>query len=715
MAQTYSSLFQAQSFDELLKPLLMLGQAHAALESKLEELDETTSQVAKLKNSTKDAAQYKVYEQYQNQLETVRDQLMQNGVMNTNYKSDARGLTRMFRQDIKPIMEAMNKRSERAKIQQDMRMQNPDILFERDASDVALQEFIDNPDLNLGESYNLEQIRQQAKAEYQALQNEILNTPYEKIKADLPRFYTAVANKYGLKAEDIATAIQTKDPNSLINKIAARLIDSSGVLNWRDMRDEEGKLTQKGLNMYNKLYGAATTYANQAIGKTEVKEIYDNFGAEIAKMDYAAKLEAQKQKEQEQLLEPSTDSLAIGGTDSISPHMTTFSQMGLDANGKVKVLTSEDILNSNAASRVKSSKKYNGQSLVIGQADKKNKNQAKDNRSWLQRGLDMLAAGGSADDAAFNLTESSKKANTNARDTAKATQEARNNLTLWNKSGTLKSRADFVKQGGNEYSRALLSEYYTDAVNAITNMRKDANIQQSKGQIGKDYFPYAQTVANETRKRKPVAQQATTADVYRMQQMPLDNKKAIVDNAIMGGDATMIDRFVRDEYDASGFKINGKKVSSNEISKFLPKNKNDEVDYNKLYFQASTTGNNQGFIITNTETNKRMFVPAAALGNQINTIFTLGNQNAKLNHAIRSDVKRRMDEYGETDAQALSYLVRNNPEYTGVNYQTLADLDYKVQQDYTLWYTQIIANTATDATYNQGIIKDPSYKVMSGN
>jgi hypothetical protein len=626
------------------------------------------------------------------------------------------------------MLEAMAKRSEAAKLQQNMRMQNDDLIFERDAADIALKEFMDNPDLDTGATYNINKLREFAKSEYQALQNEIMEgNAYQKIKANLPSFYSAYATKYGISASEIARAIETGDDNSIINKIANRLIEGTGVLNWRDMRDEEGNLTEKGQAMRKRLYNAATTYANQAIGKTEHKELYDSFGAEIAKMRYQKALEGSGDDgdEDNYLLDRDPAQLSVSGTDG-DMRNAELKAMGLDSNGKARQLSEADFMT--YAGRVQKSGKYGSNkslkfvgyggegSITPGLGVWSPENYKKLENKRLQNAAGKNGGGSIGNRLKNPLTWAGSTVggewDSGSAEARKAFKQKP--ITLYNPSGTIKKKSEFTMQGADVYTRAVLSEYYDDAVKAIQNMRSDRGIKNT-GKIGETIFPRTASLLKDVDSKKDFTRQSMTADVDRLTNMPEDNKKDIIKRAISSGDGIEVSSYTRNPNDAGDFEIKGKKVSSEGISSIIPRKSDGTYNFDAIEIYAKTKGNAQGFIIRNLDDNKQVWVSAKAIGGNVNTIFTAQNQRSQVTHQVRSDIKRVKDSYGFNDVQAIQWLTENVPEYKGLTPETLVDMDAIDQETATLWYTQLTATTSPDASNKRGVIKQQSRKDMLGD
>ena len=87
---------------------------------------------------------YSRYKSYSDALRQEADNLYRHG-LNTESRQRLSDLRRRYNTDIVPIQNAWNKREEEAKMQMSASLQNPSIMFTRDAQNSTLDEYIKNP------------------------------------------------------------------------------------------------------------------------------------------------------------------------------------------------------------------------------------------------------------------------------------------------------------------------------------------------------------------------------------------------------------------------------------------------------------------------------------------------------------------------------------------------------------------------------------------
>lgn len=141
-----SSTFQPFSYQELAAPLDRQELYHEKL---AEEYDKLSSQADILEamganDRDRNSGTYNRYKSYSDRLRQEADNLYRFG-LNSESRQRLSDLRRMYNTEIVPIQNAWNKREEEAKMQMTASLQNPSLMFTRDASTSSLDEYIKNP------------------------------------------------------------------------------------------------------------------------------------------------------------------------------------------------------------------------------------------------------------------------------------------------------------------------------------------------------------------------------------------------------------------------------------------------------------------------------------------------------------------------------------------------------------------------------------------
>lgn len=141
-----NSTFQPFTYQELAVPLDRQELYHEKL---AEEYDKLSSQADILEamgsnDRDRNSGVYNRYKSYSDALRQEADNLYRHG-LNTESRQRLSDLRRRYNTDIVPIQNAWNKREEEAKMQMSASLQNPSIMFTRDAQNSTLDEYIKNP------------------------------------------------------------------------------------------------------------------------------------------------------------------------------------------------------------------------------------------------------------------------------------------------------------------------------------------------------------------------------------------------------------------------------------------------------------------------------------------------------------------------------------------------------------------------------------------
>lgn len=141
-----NAVFQPFSYQELAAPLDRQELYHEKL---AEEYDKLSSQADILEamganDRDKTSGTYSRYKAYSDALRQEADNLYANG-LNSESRQRLSDLRRRYNQEIIPIQNAWNKREQEADMQMKASLQNPSLMFTRDARTSTLDDYIKNP------------------------------------------------------------------------------------------------------------------------------------------------------------------------------------------------------------------------------------------------------------------------------------------------------------------------------------------------------------------------------------------------------------------------------------------------------------------------------------------------------------------------------------------------------------------------------------------
>ena len=254
-----NSTFQPFSYQELAAPIIHQQQY---LENLNEQYDKMSSQADVLEamgknDRDKGSGTYERYKSYSDSLREEADNLYRYGLQ-ADSRMRLSDLRRRYSQEIVPIQNAWNKREQEADMQLKARMQNPTIMFTRDANNTSLDHYINNPTGGFGviSGANITaQVASMAKnLEKQVLRGEgkqyIDSVTYDYIKKygldenminDWEKYPTlrnmveGVLKSNGVTAEDLAGSSNANDIISRSTQFAVQGL-------WHGIGEDKGQL-----------------------------------------------------------------------------------------------------------------------------------------------------------------------------------------------------------------------------------------------------------------------------------------------------------------------------------------------------------------------------------------------------------------------------------------------------------------------------------------
>ena len=136
---TINSKFNPITFEERMKPLLMYKEEYERQEEALNKMLEDSQSLASLANSPQDADIYRQYQDYQNSLNGLVDNLTNNGKLDSRA---ALQLRRQYLQNLKPYESKLARRNEL--IREQAKNYTPTTMYDIDFSNVGLDSIDDS-------------------------------------------------------------------------------------------------------------------------------------------------------------------------------------------------------------------------------------------------------------------------------------------------------------------------------------------------------------------------------------------------------------------------------------------------------------------------------------------------------------------------------------------------------------------------------------------
>ena len=136
-----NSTYNPMSFADYAAPFEKYASVYKEMADTYDALEMEANQWEKLANSTQDAAQYQQYKKYAEDLRIAANDLAENG-LNTKTRGSISNLKRRYASEIKPIADAWDLREKERELQRQAQLQNPDIMFDRNAATTGLSAYM---------------------------------------------------------------------------------------------------------------------------------------------------------------------------------------------------------------------------------------------------------------------------------------------------------------------------------------------------------------------------------------------------------------------------------------------------------------------------------------------------------------------------------------------------------------------------------------------
>lgn len=267
-----NSRFRPFEYQELLAPALMATQAHQAVEEAYADLSTKASIWDKMANEATDKKAHSIYKRYAEDLQAQSEQLAQHGLTPASRQAMLQMRNR-YAQDITPIELAYKRREADIAAQKEAMLKDPTHFFNRRASEVSLDEYMDNQNLDvLSENYSGALLTKQVSDAAAALKQTLMNRG-KLASAGLPYQYERML-QYGATADEVFAAM-SRDPKALpiLTKLVEDTMEASGIRNWSSMGDD-----WKNNQMYKNAEAYAMRGLLSAIGTTKYETLKDEAG-----------------------------------------------------------------------------------------------------------------------------------------------------------------------------------------------------------------------------------------------------------------------------------------------------------------------------------------------------------------------------------------------------------------------------------------------------
>lgn len=224
--------FNPFTYDEMVKPLLYYKQAYDEAEAAYSELSSSTDIWRNRVNRDESPQAYEHFQRYSGDLTSTVDDFSKG--MTAKNRRALLGLKRRYASEIKPIEDAYTKRATLAEEQRKAELNNPTMLWQRRASEMSLDDFINNPTADYGKSMSGAALSAQVAAGAEALAKEFRDNPNKMIELVGGDYYEYVKQR-GFSSAAILAAIDNSDYASpVLNSLVESTINAAGIKDWAD-------------------------------------------------------------------------------------------------------------------------------------------------------------------------------------------------------------------------------------------------------------------------------------------------------------------------------------------------------------------------------------------------------------------------------------------------------------------------------------------------
>lgn len=274
---TSGSTFEPFSYDQLVKPVALAQEAHDKTQDAYDQLSLETSALQRyITDNPEDAKAKSLYDSYMTKLNTLQDNLWNNGV-SAQTRRDLSAARSAYASDIARIQKAVTSRQERSKAYWDMRHQHPDLVMGTDPGTSGLDNYLD--DDNYGAdyyTYSGDQFMQEVATDAKALASDLVRSlGYD--RNSIPGYITRI-EQTGFTSSEVANASAAVEASlasgdtSFSNLSEPEKLLANTLLSHLDSTGARGKVSD---SEFGRLLEYGRAGLSQAIGKIDRKDFSD--------------------------------------------------------------------------------------------------------------------------------------------------------------------------------------------------------------------------------------------------------------------------------------------------------------------------------------------------------------------------------------------------------------------------------------------------------
>lgn len=222
--------FNPFTYDEMVKPLVQYKQAYDATEAAYSDLSTRTDQWRDAIDEVNNPEASRRMRSYSEDLTNVVNDFSKG--MTAQNRGKLLEMRRRYAKDVLPIENAYKRKMALMDEQRRATIQNPSLLWQRDANDLSIDELVANPSADYGKSYSGAALTAQVADSAAALAKDF-KEDQERARRVLGGDYYEYIRRRGFSKEAVLAAIMdSNNASPILSKIVEDAVDSSGIKEW---------------------------------------------------------------------------------------------------------------------------------------------------------------------------------------------------------------------------------------------------------------------------------------------------------------------------------------------------------------------------------------------------------------------------------------------------------------------------------------------------
>lgn len=275
---TSGSTFRPFSYDELAKPLQQMAEAHNASQDAYDQISlETNALKNYITDNPEDAQAKAMYDSYINKLQTLQNNLWQNGYT-AQTRRDLSVARAGYASDVTRLAKAVKDRQERSAAYWKTKHDHPDMIMGTDPGTSGLDNYLNNDQYGLNYyAYSGDQFANEVGADAKARVKELVSDPQIMNDPRLAGYITRITRE-GFTSQEVDAASNAVraalrgDGSVLTNLDPASQILANVLLSHLDSTGAYGQVSS---DEFDRLVEYGVSGLSRSVGDTKIEDLTD--------------------------------------------------------------------------------------------------------------------------------------------------------------------------------------------------------------------------------------------------------------------------------------------------------------------------------------------------------------------------------------------------------------------------------------------------------